>query len=233
MLCCLVAEDVAVACSPAALTTLLVPLPSNLWMLVNAKSLLVPGFWFLLCWCWLWVSRRHKWTIRNTCSICWIGAFSSAVSSGVLFVLCLSPGCRWKVVSCGPNFWSVRTSIIVNQRSIPTKPPRWALQYDWWSESVKKDPLTQAGCGLLGVMLSNPGLDISFRCQAGLHFVGIGNYLITFPATSKYCGSASGVAWFFFALVSHQRSCPCREKIRVRFVFVKLHVHLVFVKLYV
>lgn len=39
MLCCLVAEDVAVACSPAALTTLLVPLPSNLWMLVNAKSL--------------------------------------------------------------------------------------------------------------------------------------------------------------------------------------------------
>lgn len=20
----------------------------------------VPGFWFLLCWCWLWVSRRHK-----------------------------------------------------------------------------------------------------------------------------------------------------------------------------
>lgn len=35
-------------------------LPSNLWMLVNAKSLLVPGFWFLLCWCWLWVSRRRK-----------------------------------------------------------------------------------------------------------------------------------------------------------------------------
>lgn len=82
---------------------------------------------------------------------------------------------------------------------------------------MKKDPLTQAGCGLLGVMLSNPGLYVCFRCQAGLHFVGIGNYLITFPATSKYCGSASGVAWFFFALVSHQRSCPCREKIRVRF----------------
>lgn len=42
---------------------------------------------------------------------------------------------------------------------------QWALQYDWWSESVKKEPLT----------------------QAGLHFVGIGNYLVTFPATSKYC----------------------------------------------
>lgn len=42
---------------------------------------------------------------------------------------------------------------------------QWALQYDWWSESVKKDPLT----------------------QAGLHFVGIGNYLVTFPSTSKYC----------------------------------------------
>ena len=66
-------------------------------------------------------------------------------------------------------------------------------------------------------MLSNPGLYVCFRYQAGLHFVGIGNYLITFPATSKYCGSASGVGWFFFALVSHQRSCPCREKIRVRF----------------
>lgn len=24
--------------------------------------------------------------------------------------------------------------------------------------------------------------------EAGLHFVGIGNYLLTFPATSKYCG---------------------------------------------
>ena len=133
--------------------------------------------------------------------------------------ICLVPVTWMQVESSQlrPHFWRVRTSIIVNQRSIPTKPPRWALQYDWWSESVKKDPLTQAGCGLLGVMLSNPGLYVSFRCQAGLHFVGIGNYLITFPATSKYCGSASGVAWFFFALVSHQRSCPCREKIRVRF----------------
>ncbi|CAE7185784.1 unnamed protein product [Symbiodinium pilosum] len=42
---------------------------------------------------------------------------------------------------------------------------RWALTYDWWSESVREEAIT----------------------QAGLHFVGLGSYLLLFPATSKYC----------------------------------------------
>mmetsp|Transcript_23539 Transcript_23539/g.42463 ORF Transcript_23539/g.42463 Transcript_23539/m.42463 type:complete len:322 (-) Transcript_23539:162-1127(-) len=41
----------------------------------------------------------------------------------------------------------------------------WALRYNWWSESVVEEPIT----------------------QAGVHYVGVGNYLITFPATNKYC----------------------------------------------
>eukprot|EP00439_Symbiodinium_sp_Y106_P085503 s444_g28.t1 len=42
---------------------------------------------------------------------------------------------------------------------------QWALVYDWWAESVREDAIT----------------------QAGLHFVGLGSYLLLFPATSKYC----------------------------------------------
>mmetsp|Transcript_48631 Transcript_48631/g.113528 ORF Transcript_48631/g.113528 Transcript_48631/m.113528 type:complete len:318 (-) Transcript_48631:68-1021(-) len=42
---------------------------------------------------------------------------------------------------------------------------QWALQYDWWSESVRENPIT----------------------QAGLHFIGLGSYLLLFPSTSKYC----------------------------------------------
>eukprot|EP00440_Ansanella_granifera_P009900 gb/GFBE01010730.1/.p1 GENE.gb/GFBE01010730.1/~~gb/GFBE01010730.1/.p1 ORF type:complete len:317 (+),score=101.29 gb/GFBE01010730.1/:1-951(+) len=42
---------------------------------------------------------------------------------------------------------------------------QWALRYNWWSESVGKEPIT----------------------QAGVQYVGVGNYLITFPATNKYC----------------------------------------------
>merc|ERR1712232_793984 len=42
---------------------------------------------------------------------------------------------------------------------------QWALRYNSWSESVGEDPIT----------------------QAGVQYLGVGNYLITFPSTNKYC----------------------------------------------
>lgn len=42
---------------------------------------------------------------------------------------------------------------------------QWALRYNWWSESVGENPIT----------------------QAGVQYLGVGNYLITFPSTNKYC----------------------------------------------
>eukprot|EP00931_Biecheleriopsis_adriatica_P103840 TRINITY_DN78631_c0_g1_i1.p1 TRINITY_DN78631_c0_g1~~TRINITY_DN78631_c0_g1_i1.p1 ORF type:complete len:320 (-),score=80.09 TRINITY_DN78631_c0_g1_i1:166-1125(-) len=41
----------------------------------------------------------------------------------------------------------------------------WALQYNWWSETLNTEPIT----------------------EAGVQYVGVGNYLIRFPATNKYC----------------------------------------------
>ena len=42
----------------------------------------------------------------------------------------------------------------------------------------------------------------SLLVQAGLHFVGLGSYLLLFPATSKYCTFVCNV---FFLLLCGER----------------------------